>query len=95
MNLALLAYEMKAAGIKTLAIELEQPGSQSSDPERPTLTPGDLSAEAAASEPEHEPKDPALCIAPGCGEKAEGLFAGRAGREFCRGHALLQAGVRA
>lgn len=96
MNLALLAYEMKAAGIKTLAIELEQPGSQPSDPERPTLTPGDLSAEAAASETESEPepKDPALCIAPGCGEKAEGLFAGRAGREFCRGHALLQAGVR-
>lgn len=92
MNLALLVYELKAAGIKSLAIELDQPGSQPFDPERPTLTPGDLSAEEATAEP---PKDPTLCCATGCGEKAEGLFNGRAGREFCRVHALQKAGVRA
>ena len=94
MNLALLAYELKAAGIKSLAIELEQPSSQPFDLERPTLTPGDLSAEERTAEPA-ESKDPTLCAATGCGEKAEGLFNGRAGREFCRVHALQKAGVRA
>jgi hypothetical protein len=88
MNLALLAYEMRAAGIKSLAIELSDSDQPPVDRERDTLTPG-------ADKPEPEPpKDPTLCIAAGCGEKAEGLFAGRAGREFCRGHALQQAGVR-
>lgn len=92
MNLALLAYEMRAAGIKSLAIELEQPGSQPFDPERPTLTPGDLSAAEQAEQ--GEPKDPALCIVPDCGEKAGGIFNGIA-RQLCRTHAMQQAGVRA
>ena len=94
MNLALLAYELKAAGIKSLAIELEQPGSQPFDPERPTLTPGDLSAEAATAGEPVEPKDPTLCAMPDCGEKAGGIFNGIA-RQLCRTHAMQQAGVRA
>ncbi len=93
MNLAILVYELKALGIKSLAIELEQPGSQPFDPERPTLTPGDLAAEEKASEPA-EPKDPTLCAMPDCGEKAGGIFNGIA-RQLCRTHAMQQAGVRA
>ncbi len=89
MNLALLAYEMRAAGIKSLAIELSDSDQPPIDRERETLAPGAIEP----SEPV-EPKDPTLCAMPDCGEKAGGIFNGIA-RQLCRNHAMQQAGVRA
>lgn len=94
--LELLCIDMRALGIKSLALELETLPSELPSPthaddgqltqsrERDTLTPGD---------PEAESKDPKLCIAPGCGETNGGLFGGSAGGAFCRKHALARAGV--
>ncbi len=94
MNLALLAYEMRAAGIRSLAIELSDSDQPPIDRERETLSPGPIipSAGPEPSEPA-EKKDPALCAMPDCGEKAGGIFNGIA-RHFCRTHAMQQAGVR-
>lgn len=92
MNFALLAYEMRAAGIRSLAIELSDSDQPSVDRERDTLTPG---ATEPAEQPEPaEPKDPTLCAVPDCGEKSGGIFNGIA-RHMCRTHAMQQAGVRA
>lgn len=91
MNLANLVYDLKALGIKSLAIELSDSDQPSTDRERDTLAPG--IAEPAEPEPA-EPKDPALCATPDCGEKAGGIFNGIA-RHMCRTHAMQQAGVRA
>lgn len=88
MNLALLAYEMRAAGIKSLAIELSDSDQPSTDRERDTLAPGVIEPAEPA-----EPKDPTLCATPDCGEKAGGIFNGIA-RHMCRTHAMQQAGVR-
>jgi len=88
MNLALLAYEMRAAGIKSLALELSEPGGPPiATFERETLAPdapvgADLPAKA-----EDE------CSVPGCTSKRAGLFGGIAG-DKCRTHALQLAGVR-
>ena len=93
MNLAMLAYEMKAAGIKSLALELQDESSLPMPPgnvvERPNPAPGDLPTERE-TEP---PKDPRLCVAPNCQSERGGLFGGIAG-EFCREHALARAGVK-
>jgi hypothetical protein len=88
MNLALLAYEMKAAGIKSLALELDD-GSRLSLPseERATLAP------EANPDTETPPKDPELCAHEGCGEKRGGIFGGLA-NHLCRSHAMQSAGVR-
>lgn len=88
MNLALLAYELRAAGIKSLALELDD-GSRFAIPgeERPTLAP------EANSDTEAPPKDPELCAAEGCGEKRGGIFGG-VGGHLCRTHAFQAAGVR-
>jgi hypothetical protein len=89
MNLALLAYEMRAAGIKSLALELsESPGSLPAPYERDTLAPGE------PPEPDLPPKDPKLCAAAGCTSERGGLFGGSAAGEYCREHALAKAGVR-
>lgn len=88
MNLALLAYEMRAAGIRSLAIELSDSDQPSTDRERDTLAPGATEPPEAA-----EPKDPTLCVVPDCGEKSGGIFNGIA-RHMCRAHAMQQAGVR-
>jgi hypothetical protein len=90
MNLALLAYEMRAAGIKSLALELsESPGSlPTAHIERDTLAPGE------PSEPDAPPKDPKLCVAAGCSSERGGLFGGSAAGEYCREHALAKAGVK-
>lgn len=90
MNLAILVYELKALGIKSLAIELSDSDQPPIDRERETLAPGAIEPAEPA-----EPKDPALCAEPDCGEKAGGIFGGRAGRGFCRAHAFAKAGVRA
>lgn len=93
MNLALLAYEMKLAGIKSLALELSDDSSGSPaiahSEERATLAPGDLPPAA----PEPEQKGENQCAFPGCGGERRGLFGG-VGSAFCRNHALQKAGVR-
>lgn len=88
MNLALLAYELRAAGIKSLALELDD-GSRLSLPseERATLPP------EANSDTEAPPKDPDLCAYDGCGEKRGGILGGISSH-LCRLHAFQKAGVR-
>jgi hypothetical protein len=88
MNLALLVHEMRALGLKSLALELDD-GSRFAIPgeERPTLAP------EANSDTEVPPKDPELCAHEGCGEKRGGIFGGLA-NHLCRSHAMQSAGVR-
>lgn len=84
-----LVIDMRQLGIKSLALELSDEGpdapapAQMVDRERDTLAP----------ETESQPKDPALCVAPDCGEKNGGIFNGQL-RQYCRTHALERAGVR-
>jgi len=88
MNLASLAYDMRAAGIKSLSIELadETPTVPMSPIDRDTMAPPE-------TEPDLSPKDPRLCVSPGCTSERGGLFGGVAA-EFCREHALAKAGVK-
>lgn len=90
MNLAAIAAEMRALGIKSLALELADAPSLPPNETiagRPTLAPGDTPP------PESEPKRPEQCAFPGCGEDKRGLF-GAVASEFCRTHALQKAGVK-
>jgi hypothetical protein len=86
MNLASLAYDMRAAGIKSLAIELEDdvPTVPMSPMERDTMAPpeGDQAP----------PKEPGTCVEGECQSKAVGILGG-IGRQYCRTHALQRAGV--
>ncbi len=86
MNLASLAYDMRAAGIKSLAIELadETPTVPLSPIDRDTMAPPE--AEPAP------PKDPKLCVEGECQSEAVGILGG-IGRQYCRTHALQKAGV--
>jgi hypothetical protein len=85
MNLALLAYEMRAAGIKSLSVELDAATvSASATNDLATLPP---------DAPEPEQKEPNACIEPGCTNERGGIFGG-IGSERCRIHALQRAGVR-
>ena len=88
MNLASLAYDMRAAGIKSLAIELADETStvHLSPIDRDTMAPPE-------TEPDLPTKDPRLCVSPGCTSERGGLFGGVAA-EFCREHALAKAGVK-
>jgi hypothetical protein len=88
MNLALLVYELRAAGVKSLALELlDEPSSPPiADEGRPTLAPDN-------SEPDVPPKQPDQCIIPGCTAERRGIFGGIGG-QYCREHALQRAGVR-
>jgi hypothetical protein len=90
MNLASLAYDMRAAGIKSLAIELadDAPTVSMSPMDRDTMAPPE-----GDPEPDLPPKDPRLCVALGCTSERGGLFGGVAA-EFCREHALAKAGVK-
>lgn len=88
LTLTYLVAEMRELGIKSLALELESPS------ESPPMQ-----AQAADSAPDTdvpppEPKDPTLCVATGCGEKAGGIFGGVAA-QYCRAHAFQAAGVKA
>lgn len=90
MNLPALVAEMRALGIKSLALELSDDSGASAiahSDDRTTLAPGDL------PEPEREQKDSNLCIAPGCGEEKRGIF-GSVASDLCRTHAMQKAGVR-
>jgi hypothetical protein len=88
MNLASLAYDMRAAGIKSLAIELtDEPGGV-------PMSPMDRDTMAPPAESDLPPKDPKLCAAAGCTSERGGLFGGSAAGEYCREHALAKAGVK-
>jgi hypothetical protein len=88
-----LCIDMRALGIKSLALELSDfpssPPSQATDDARSD----DDARERATLAPEI--KDPSLCRESGCGEKAGGLFGGAASGAWCRKHALIRSGVRA
>ena len=88
MNLATLVYDMRAAGIRSLSIEL----SEADQSPLAGLSPMDRDTMAPA-EPDLPPKDPKLCVSPGCTSERGGLFGGVAA-EFCREHALAKAGVK-
>lgn len=83
MNLALFAHEMRAAGIKSLSIELDV-APEPAAPDMATLPP---------DAPEPEQKEPNACAAPGCTNDKGGIFGGIGG-DLCRIHALQRAGVR-
>jgi hypothetical protein len=87
MNIADLASQLRALGIRSLAIELDTPVEPTYTAPTPTPTEGDTEP------PPAEPRDPTMCEAPGCGEKREGLFGGSVLGNFCRGHAAQRAGV--
>jgi hypothetical protein len=86
-TLTYLIAEMRVLGIKSLALELESPGSPAIalTEERTTLAPGEPDPD--------EPKMPDQCKAAGCGETRGGLFGGSVGAEYCRAHAAQRAGV--
>lgn len=89
--LPLLVIEMRALGIKSLALELsDNPGSPAiahSGDDR-AASASDVPAEADAP-----PKQPNQCVALGCSADRRGIFGGIGG-EYCREHALQRAGVR-
>jgi hypothetical protein len=92
MNLALLAYEMRAAGIKSLALELSDdsgPPAIASPDDRATLAPD---ADPAFVEPEFR-GDPNQCAMEGCGEPNGGVLGGKL-KQFCRKHAFQRLGVK-
>ncbi|HKY41373.1 MAG TPA: hypothetical protein VJN18_35815 [Polyangiaceae bacterium] len=97
MNLALFIYELRALGVKSLALELDDGSGSATLPadsrERPTLAPDAIVPAEQAREPE-PPKDPEMCAHEGCGEKRGGLFRGGVGGKYCRAHALAQMGIR-
>lgn len=82
-SLAALTAEMRALGIKSLALELDSVV-------QPTYeAPGDQPTEAAPERPE---KPAHMCQAEGCSKPNGGVFG--AAVEFCELHALAQAGVK-
>ena len=86
MNLAQLTAEMRAMGIRSLAIELDTPVE-------PTYTAPSGSESAPTEAPEAEPKQPDQCAALGCSDKRVGLFGGSIAGEYCRAHAAQRAGL--
>lgn len=87
MNLASLAYDMRAAGIKSLSIELADEGA----PVVP-LSPIDRDTMAPPEGDPAPPKDSKLCVEGECQSEAVGILGG-IGRQYCRIHALQKAGV--
>ncbi len=80
-SLVSLTAEMRALGVRSLAIELESPVSPTYEaPEPVELT------------PERPEKPSGHCVVEGCSQPREGVFG--AALEFCAVHALREAGVR-
>lgn len=87
-TLALVIAEMRAMGVKSLALELEPVNPTYEDPDaRPTEAP-----------PEREPDKPQpdkpldQCAAHGCSARKGGVFGNAV--EYCQEHALTLAGVK-
>lgn len=88
MNLASLVYDLRALGVRSLSIELDEPPQSalsSAPPEFHT---------SPAPPPEPETKLETQCAFPGCGDDKAGLFGGSVGAQFCRKHAAQRAGAR-
>lgn len=85
-TLADLTAEMRALGIRSLAIELDGPTT-------PTYTPSDTEIPAPAEQEPTEPDKPTTqCSVPGCYAPREGIFG--AALDLCATHALGAAGVK-
>lgn len=84
-SLAALTTEMRALGIKSLALELDGPVTSiyEAPEDRPTEAPLPLRPE----------KGPGTCQWEGCGDANGGMFGG-VSPEYCERHALASAGVR-
>lgn len=93
MNLAALVADMRALGIKTLTLELED--GLRLPPEQVQAS-GDGPPEPVADEPFVEPEfaaNPDVCALPGCGEPSGGILGGKMA-QFCRKHALGKMGIK-
>jgi hypothetical protein len=95
-----LVIDMRALGIRSLALELSDDPSQVSPPtpsderERETLPPGDFSS--PEPQPEVEPEfrgDPNQCAVEGCGEPNGGVLGGKQ-KALCRKHAFAKLGIK-
>lgn len=82
--LAALAAEMRALGVRSLAIELDSPVLPTYEAPEPTEL-----VELAPPRPE---KPSTHCIVEGCHQAKEGVFG--AALDYCAVHALREAGVR-
>jgi hypothetical protein len=92
VNLAALVDGMRAIGIKTLTLELEDglrlPPEQvraSGDTEPPSSDEPFVETEFAAN--------PNVCAATGCGEPSGGILGGKMAG-YCRKHALGKMGIK-
>jgi hypothetical protein len=94
---------LRAAGIKSLALELSESGGAATvpagrddwgawDPKNHPPAPELLGIDRT-EKPPAEPKDPSLCQMPDCGAPAGGIFGGVA-HQLCRTHAMQKAGVK-
>jgi hypothetical protein len=90
-----LVIDMRALGIKSLALELSDdsgaPAIATSE-DRATLAPDDLPPPEPPVEPEFR-GDPNQCAHVGCGEPSGGILGGKQ-RQFCRKHAFEKMGIR-
>ena len=90
-----LVIDMRALGIRSLAIELSDDPSSSavafSTEERVTLAPGDPAAPTEV-EPEFR-GDPNQCAVEGCGEPNGGVLGGKQ-KALCRKHAFAKLGIK-
>lgn len=72
--------ELRALGVRRIDLELEPAAELLTVPEEPP--------EPAEDKPEGS------CARSGCLSPREGLFEGRVSPQFCRAHALAEAGVK-
>lgn len=94
-----LVIDMRALGIRSLALELsDDPSplspSRTDEREREALAPGDFSSPEAQLEVEPEFRgDPNQCAVEGCGEPNGGVLGGKQ-RALCRKHAFAKLGIK-
>lgn len=81
-----LVIDMRALGVKSLAIELD--GAPLGG-DRPTMLPDELQQTV---EPEFR-GDPNQCAEVGCGEPNGGILGGKM-KQFCRKHAFARGGIK-
>jgi hypothetical protein len=82
-TLPILIAEMRMMGVKRLELELDAAPALEPEP-----------TEARDTERPAEDKPEGACARPDCMQPREGLFGGAAGAQYCRAHALAEAGVK-
>lgn len=80
-TLPILIAEMRMLGVKRLELELDPQAIEEPPPETEPAPP-------------MEAKEPGACIYPGCHAGREGLMGGAIAGQYCRAHALAEAGVK-